>query len=306
LAQDAGVSHEAEVDHRRLAVNLFNHTWTFLDLLNRTPEQDDEMIHSAHASRHHWGETGRWPNIAVGEWQCSRVYAVPGRAEPALWHARRSLELCREHGVDDYRLTAAFEALARATVLTGDAQAARQWNAQALEACAAVADSRDRAPIVADLESLGVWGKPTCLGLCRRSSRGQSALEMRSSATVWLPPWISTRKCLRRSQPSSDGVLAVLMSPIRIVLFRASNPPSSRLKANEAKDSLHWKEPATPPTVLEFDQREESSSVGVTPKYWIASVAWRVVKAAPVSTTNGTAAAEGPNSSTMSPMRTSG
>ena len=112
------------------------------------------MIHAAHASRHHWGETGRWPNMAAGEWQCSRVYAVLGRPEPSLWHARRAYELCIEHGIGDYGLAAAFEALARAALVAEDFESARKWKAEGLAACAQIGKDEDRAPILADLESL--------------------------------------------------------------------------------------------------------------------------------------------------------
>ncbi len=42
----ADVDHpvdSADVDHRALAVALFNHVWTLLELAGRTREQDDEM-----------------------------------------------------------------------------------------------------------------------------------------------------------------------------------------------------------------------------------------------------------------------
>ena len=80
---------------RKLAADLFNHTWTLLEKPDRTAAEDDEMIHSAHASRYHWGEVGvgEQVNLARGEWQCSRVYAVLGRAEPALWHASRCVAI---------------------------------------------------------------------------------------------------------------------------------------------------------------------------------------------------------------------
>jgi DNA-binding transcriptional MerR regulator len=64
---------------RQLAVDLFNHVWSLLETPDRTPMQDDEMLHAAHASRFHWGEVGEPANLARGEWQCSRVYAVLGR-----------------------------------------------------------------------------------------------------------------------------------------------------------------------------------------------------------------------------------
>ena len=78
-----------QATRRALAVGLFNYTWTLLENPNRSREQDDEMIHAAHASRYHWGEVGEAVNLARGEWLCSRVYSILGRAEPALWHARR-------------------------------------------------------------------------------------------------------------------------------------------------------------------------------------------------------------------------
>src|SRR5205085_2370588 len=101
-------------EQRRLAASLFNHVWTLLERDSRTEEEDDEMIHAAHASRHHWGAVGAPVNLARGEWQCSRVYAVLGRGEPALWHARRCLELCDRHSIGDFDLAFAYEALARA------------------------------------------------------------------------------------------------------------------------------------------------------------------------------------------------
>src|SRR6266508_2273527 len=98
---------------RRLAVDLFNHVWTLLERPERTPEQDDEMIHAAHASRHHWSEVGTTANLARGEWQVSRVYATLGRAEPALFHASRCLAYCesRPDEMEEWELPYAYAAL---------------------------------------------------------------------------------------------------------------------------------------------------------------------------------------------------
>ena len=131
-------------DHRQLGVDLFNHVWTLLDSPERTREQDDEMLHAAHASRHHWAQTGGPEHRARGEWQLSRVYAVLGRPEPALHHARRCLELCEEHGIGDWDLAYAHEALARADGLAGNAEAAARHKRLAREAGDAIADPDDR------------------------------------------------------------------------------------------------------------------------------------------------------------------
>lgn len=41
--------------HKKMAVELFNATWDLMDKKDRTKEDNDAMIHSAHASRYHCG-----------------------------------------------------------------------------------------------------------------------------------------------------------------------------------------------------------------------------------------------------------
>ena len=149
----------AEIDattRRRLAADLFNHTWTLLETTDRTREQDDEMLHAAHASRFHWGEVADAPpaSLARGEWQCSRVYAVLGRAEPALWHARRCLAINEANGAGDWDIAAAYEAMARACLTAGDLAESAAWKARATAALADIADADDREVIEGDLATL--------------------------------------------------------------------------------------------------------------------------------------------------------
>jgi DNA-binding transcriptional MerR regulator len=141
---------------RKLAADLFNHTWTLLEMTDRTTEQDDEMIHSAHASRYHWGEVadGEPVNLARGEWQCSRVYAVLGRAEPALWHARRCLAINEAAGSVDWDIASAYEAMARAYLTAGDAAQVAAWKTKATAALGGIADTDDRELIEGDLATL--------------------------------------------------------------------------------------------------------------------------------------------------------
>jgi DNA-binding transcriptional MerR regulator len=139
---------------RQLAAGLFNHTWTLIETPDRTPMQDDEMIHAAHASRYHWGLVGTAANLNRGEWLCSRVYAILGRGEPALWHARRCLALCEEHGIGDWELAFAHEAIARAHRVAGDHKAADAELAIARELSGAIAESEDRELLLGDLATV--------------------------------------------------------------------------------------------------------------------------------------------------------
>jgi DNA-binding transcriptional MerR regulator len=141
---------------RALAVGLFNHVWTLLERPDRTTEQDDKMVHAAHASRYHWGEVGEPSNLAIGEWQCSRVYAVLGRGEPALHHARRCLEITERHSIGGWNVASAYEAMARASAVAGDRAAAMEWKARAERALEAIGDAEDREVIEQDVASLPV------------------------------------------------------------------------------------------------------------------------------------------------------
>jgi len=108
-----------DIDHRRLGIDLFNHTWQFLEKPELTAEEDEAMIHAAYASRY----TG---------------------AEPAVHHARKCLEWCERGGVEDWDIAFAHEALARAYKLAGNAADAERYKRLAREAGDAIADPGDR------------------------------------------------------------------------------------------------------------------------------------------------------------------
>jgi hypothetical protein len=139
---------------RRLAVDLFNQVWRMMERDDRTVDDDDRMLHAAHTSRWLWGEVGEPVNLARGEWQVSRVYTVLGRPEPALHHAQRCLEICNEHGIGDFDLAYAHEALARAHALAGDRDRALASRRAAERAADQIADADDRELLDRDLGSL--------------------------------------------------------------------------------------------------------------------------------------------------------
>ena len=141
---------------RALAVEFFNRTWELLELRERTPEQVDEMIHSAHVSCALWRQVGAPANGARGEWQCARVYATLGRAEPALWHARRCLELTTAggDGFEDWDLPGAQQAMAHVNLVAGDLEEARRWVVLARAGAARIEDAEDREIIESQIAEL--------------------------------------------------------------------------------------------------------------------------------------------------------
>ena len=146
----------SDVDHRRLGVDLFNYTWRFLEKKDRTREDDDEMLNAAHASAFHWRhvEDATPENRARSEWQLSRVYAVLGRGEPAVHHAQRCLDHCRENGIGDWDLAFAYEALARSHRVAGNDEESRRALMLAREAGAEIAEADDREHFEQELADL--------------------------------------------------------------------------------------------------------------------------------------------------------
>lgn len=161
IVSEATVSAGDALDlqaHRRLGKDLYNHTWSLIEATERTPDQEDEMLFAAHASAYHWSRSGgTLANSARGHWQIARAYATLGRGEPALWHARRCLELAEaaaKAGVaDDWDVPAALEGLARAQAVAGDQAGAAATRTRALEAVRGIADPEDRQLIEQDLET---------------------------------------------------------------------------------------------------------------------------------------------------------
>ncbi|MEV8510195.1 hypothetical protein AB0368_35940 [Actinoplanes sp. NPDC051475] len=144
------------IDERELARTLFNHTWTLLEKESRSADEEERMIHTVHASRFHWDNVGDDQNRAVGEWQCSRVYATLGRAEPALYHARRCLDYADRPGMEVWLVASAYEGLARAQAVAGDFEAARDSRSRAIALAETVGDTEDRKIVIDDIDTLPI------------------------------------------------------------------------------------------------------------------------------------------------------
>ena len=97
-----------------------NHlVWDLLGKAERTPQEDERMVHAVHASRFHWGEIGTPVNFTRGDWLISHVYAVLNMPQQALAYAKTCLAICQQHAIGDFDLAYACEAMARAYAALG-------------------------------------------------------------------------------------------------------------------------------------------------------------------------------------------
>jgi hypothetical protein len=140
--------------HKKFAVDCFNLTWNLLDKKDRTREEDDKMVHAAHTSRFHWGEIGTPLEFERGEWQISRVYSVLKRSEPALYHAKRCLEICKENNIGDFDIAFAHEAMARAYAIMGNKQEHKKSSELAKEAAEQIKKKEDKDYFLSELKTI--------------------------------------------------------------------------------------------------------------------------------------------------------
>lgn len=113
------------------------------------------MLWAAYASLYHWSLVGTPANAARGEWLISRVYSVQHRPEPALFHARKSLQICEQNPgcIEDFDWAYAYEGMARALALSAQGPAAGEYRARAQEAGEKIKDRESRDIFFGDLKA---------------------------------------------------------------------------------------------------------------------------------------------------------
>lgn len=126
------------------AIQCFNKTWDYIDKPNRTPEEDLEMIHCAHASRYLWGQVGTPLHFERGEWLISKVYYLIGSGERALVHAKACHDICVHNNIGDFDITFAYECLANAYKLLVDTEQCDHYRKAAFASLEGIAQMEDR------------------------------------------------------------------------------------------------------------------------------------------------------------------
>lgn len=148
-------SFDLAAAHRWFAASYFNQTWDLIDRPTRSPEEDELMISTCHASLCHWRQRDdcQRVNLSVGYWQAARVYTLAQRPDDA----RRYAELCLAHSTGEgaFYEGYAHEALARAARLSGDDAACRVHLGAARQLAAQIEDADSRGVLEADLHSIG-------------------------------------------------------------------------------------------------------------------------------------------------------
>ena len=147
-------SQETTELHRRFAAEAFGETWRLLDAARLTREEEETMMASTFAQRHHWYQAGTERNRAIADWQVSRVAVVLGYADLARRFGERSLEIATEHGLDAFVRGFAHEAIARAAAEVDDVETFIEHLELAKAALAEVDEDEERETLAADLAEM--------------------------------------------------------------------------------------------------------------------------------------------------------
>jgi hypothetical protein len=144
--------------HKRFAVECNNEVWALLSKKSRTLQEDENMVHAAHASHFHWSKIGEPLNVQRGHWLISHVYAVLNKPDQALYHAKKCLSVTEQHGFIDFDLAYAYEAMARANAAAGNAQEAVKYLNLARAAAEKIELDEDRQLFISDLKAEPWYG----------------------------------------------------------------------------------------------------------------------------------------------------
>lgn len=148
---------DLESAHKYFSAQCFNKAWDLIDIADRTPGQDEEMVLLTMASLWHWSQRPdrTLQNLSVGYWQAARVYALLGQADNARRYAHLSLAAAREGELAPFYVGYAYEALAFAEKAAGNQEKMDEYLGEARYTAGGIQDDGDKKMLMDDLDIIG-------------------------------------------------------------------------------------------------------------------------------------------------------
>ena len=140
--------------HRFFADDCFNRAREIMERPRRSFRDDELLITLCHAALWHRQQCdeGNDTTLSVGYWQISRAYALAGRPSEAMHYGELCLHFSQ--GLPPYFLAWAHETLARAAMVSGDAEAQVRHLDAAARFLAQIEDIEERARVDADMATI--------------------------------------------------------------------------------------------------------------------------------------------------------
>jgi hypothetical protein len=147
---------DLELAHRYFSADCFNRAWDYIDKPTRTPEEDETMLMLSMASFWHWSQRPDRTagNLSVGYWQLARVHALLRQPDMARHYGQLCLKYSQGEGTLPFHLAYAYEALARAESMAGNAAKKDEYLRLARDAGETLKDPKTKQQLLADLETI--------------------------------------------------------------------------------------------------------------------------------------------------------
>ena len=143
-----------EITVKSEAIKLFNETWDLIDLKERNDDEKTQMLQKAHTSRYLWGLVGKPVNLARGDWQISRCYALLNMGDAALLYGESSLKTALENESTALDVTFGYEAVARAHALLGNKEEAAASKTKGIDVAVKIERENDRTYAEGELNNI--------------------------------------------------------------------------------------------------------------------------------------------------------
>ena len=143
---------------RKLGSEANNRGWALAEKPSRTPDEDAEMLHAAHAARYLWSKIGTDRNFALADLLLGQVHALLGHAHPATEYAEKAFAYFTSHRSEAWELAFAYAVQANAAAVSGNSSLHRKSYARATELADALTNPEDRKIVDA---TLNVIPKPS-------------------------------------------------------------------------------------------------------------------------------------------------
>ena len=127
------------------AVACNNRAWELIEQSTRTPADEHELLHAAHAAAWHWARVGTPLNEARSNMLLGMAHAVVSDGALALRYAMSSFNYFNEHGAPDWEQAFAHATLAAAAASAGNAALHAEHYTEAERLGALIAEAEDRA-----------------------------------------------------------------------------------------------------------------------------------------------------------------
>jgi len=146
---------------RRLGSGANNRAWTLSEKLSRTREEDDEMLHAAHAAAYLWSTIGTERNHALAHLLLGQVHSLLGIPDPADRYATAARDFFTRNDSAPWQVALAHAVAANAAHCNGNAASHQAEYAAAQLGIEAIANAEEKEIALATLR---VVPKPSGTG----------------------------------------------------------------------------------------------------------------------------------------------